>query len=571
MHLNFKKILLFFLFLFLTLSVSNIVFSKSIDEEIADIQKQINDINNAIAPLQKESTGLQTKITSAKSQITKIEKEVDTLSQKLIDKEADLEVQKLLLSERVKRYYKNSKKFNPLIIFFTNNESSSLLQQYTWYQAIINQDKNTITQYNIDIKTLNDNKTKLESEKTKLASLKKSLEDRFGFLAGEIQKAETYKNKLTQDLLNLEAQRINSLNLPTSAIGTISCVDDRTRDPGFGAGFAFYTFGIPHHIGLNQYGAYGRANAGQNYKDILNAYFNNVSIEKKSNITIKVDGYGSMSLEQYMLGIYEVPNSWPIEALKAQAVAARSYAMAFTNSGANSICTTQKCQVYKGGNKGGNWEQAVKATEGEVLIQNGQIVKAYFASTAGGYTFLTTDINWPGSNPSFIKRTRDTSGDINSFDDLFSKAYDKDSPCFYSAQGYRKEYNKSAWLKPSEVADIVNATILGQKDSSIQGHLCQPDISGGCCVKNSDGSCKYDVWGVDKVKEELKNRGTTPYTTINSTSVSWDKNTGQTNQISLSGDAGSVNFDGSTFKSYFNSRAPANIAIVGPLFNVEKR
>jgi len=570
-HLNFKKILLFFLFLFLTLSVSNIVFSKSIDEEIADIQKQINDINNAIAPLQKESTGLQTKITSAKSQITKIEKEVDTLSQKLIDKEADLEVQKLLLSERVKRYYKNSKKFNPLIIFFTNNESSSLLQQYTWYQAIINQDKNTITQYNIDIKTLNDNKTKLESEKTKLASLKKSLEDRFGFLAGEIQKAETYKNKLTQDLLNLEAQRINSLNLPTSAIGTISCVDDRTRDPGFGAGFAFYTFGIPHHIGLNQYGAYGRANAGQNYKDILNAYFNNVSIEKKSNITIKVDGYGSMSLEQYMLGIYEVPNSWPIEALKAQAVAARSYAMAFTNSGANSICTTQKCQVYKGGNKGGNWEQAVKATEGEVLIQNGQIVKAYFASTAGGYTFLTTDINWPGSNPSFIKRTRDTSGDINSFDDLFSKAYDKDSPCFYSAQGYRKEYNKSAWLKPSEVADIVNATILGQKDSSIQGHLCQPDISGGCCVKNSDGSCKYDVWGVDKVKEELKNRGTTPYTTINSTSVSWDKNTGQTNQISLSGDAGSVNFDGSTFKSYFNSRAPANIAIVGPLFNVEKR
>jgi len=569
-HLNFKKILLFFLFLFLTLSVSNIVFSKSIDEEIADIQKQINDINNAIAPLQKESTGLQSKITSAKSQITKIEKEVDNLSQKLIDKEADLEVQKLLLGERVKRYYKNSKKFNPLIIFFTNNESSSLLQQYTWYQAIINQDKNTITQYNTDIKTLNDNKTKLEGEKTKLATLKKSLESRFGFLAGEIQKAETYKNKLTQDLLNLEAQRIDSLNLPTSAFGTLSCVDDRTIDPGFGTGFAFFTFGIPHHVGLNQYGAQGRAKAGQNYKDILNAYFNNISIEKKSNITIKVDGFGSMSLEQYMLGIYEVPNDWPIEALKAQAVAARSYAMAFTNSGANSICTTQKCQVYKGGNKGGNWEQAVKATEGEVLTQNGQIVKAYFASTAGGYTYLTTDINWPGSNPSFIKRTRDTSGEINSFDDLKNKAYDKESPCFYSAQGWRTNESgkKTAWLKPSEVADIINATLLGQADSSTQKHLCQIDVSGGRCKVGNES---YEVWSSDKVKEELKNKGGTVCNTVNSTSLSFDFNNGKTTQISFICDSSSHSFDGSTFKSYFNARAPANISIVGPLFNVEKR
>jgi len=532
----------------------------SIDDDIANITKQIADLENAISPLRKESTGLQSKITSAKSQITQIEKQAVYLAQQLVEKESDLEVQKLLLSERVKRYYKNSKKFNSFMIFFSENESGSLFQQYAWYQSIISQDKDTITQYGSEIKTLSDNKTKLEAEKVKLAKIKKDLESRFGFLATEIKKAETYKAELSAKQKALEAQKLASLNLPTSvgSGGNMMCTDDRKIDPGFGAGFAFFTYGIPHHVGLNQYGAYGRANAGQNYKDILNAYFNNVSIEKKSNVTLHINMGGGRTidrpLEQYLLGIYEVPNSWPIEALKAQAVAARSYALAYTDNGAKSICTTQACQVFKDENKGGAWEQAVKATEGEVLVQGGQVVTAWFASTAGGYTYTSSDIGWKSTG--WTKNTRDTSGDVNSFEDLQNKAYDKDSPCFYAAQGYRKEYNKSAWLKPSEVADIVNSILLSQRDSSINNNLLPPDQGG---------------WSIDKVREELKSRGVTPYTNITSVSVSWDKGTGRTTQISLSGDGGSVNFDGSTFKSYFNARAPANISIVGPLFNVEKR
>lgn len=550
--------MIFILFVFSAFLITQSVFAKTIDEEIADITKQITDLENAISPLKKESTGLASKLTSAKSQITSISNQVDSLSQKLIDKESDLEVQKLLLAERVKRYYKNSKSYNSFLILFStsDNKNGSVFQQYAWYQSIISQDKNTITQYTTDITVLTDNKNKLEVEKTKLAKVKKDLESRSSFLAGEIKKAETYKAELSAKQKDLEAKKLASLNLPTSvgSGGNMMCTDDRKTDPGFGAGFAFFTFGIPHHVGLNQYGAYGRAKAGQNYKDIINAYFNNVTFEKKSNITLNVKGYGSMPIETYLLGIYEVPESWPIEALKAQVIAARSYALSYTNNGAKEICTTQACQVYKGGNKGGQWEQAVKATEGEVITQGGQVVTAWFASTAGGYTYTSSDVGWKSTG--WTKNTRDTSGDINSFEDLMNKAYDKDSPCFYAAQGYRKEYNKSAWLKPSEVADVVNSILLSQKDSSINNNLLPPDQGG---------------WSIDKVKEELKSRGVTPYNSINSASVSWDKGSGRTTQISLSGDAGSVSFDGSTFKSYFNSRAPANISIVGPLYNVEKR
>jgi len=555
-NLNKARLLLFFLFLVIFGFFSfRTVFADDLSDQINAIQKQITDLENAISPLKKESTGLQSKITSAKVQITKVEVQVTSLAKTLVDTEADLEVQKILLSERVRRYYKNTKKFNNFMVFFSNG-SSSLFQEYAWYQSIISRDKDSITNYSNQIQILTDNKAKLEIEKTKLAKIKADLETRFSFLATEIKKAETYKAELSAKQKELEAKKLASLNLPTTvgSGGNMMCTDDRKTDPGFGTGFAFFTYGIPHHVGLNQYGAYGRAKAGQNYKDIINAYFNNVTFEKKPNVTLNVKGYGSVPLETYLLGIYEVPESWPIEALKAQVIAARSYALSYTNNGANEICTTQACQVYKGGNKGGQWEQAVKATEGEVITQGGQVVTAWFASTAGGYTYTSSDVGWKSTG--WTKNTRDTSGDINSFEDLQNKAYDKDSPCFYAAQGYRKEYNKSAWLKPSEVADVVNSILLSQKDSSINNNLLPPDQGG---------------WSIDQVKNELQTRGVTPYTSISSVSVSWDKGSGRTTQVSLSGDAGSVSFDASTWKSYFNSRAPANISIVGPLYNVEKR
>ena len=595
MIFNFKKILLF-LFLFVILS-GKIIFSQSVDEcsnkelntdemnrcitEI--IPKRIAELEKSIAPLEKETVGLKSKITSAKSQISNIEKQVVSLGQKLAKKETELKKQTTLMGERVKRYYINSKKFNPLLIFLANKEGTSLLQQYTWYQAIISQDKNTITGYTSDITTLNSDKINLELQKNKLASLKLNLENRFGFLAGEIKKAEVYKAELNQNLLKLlEAERIKSLNLPTSAgSGGIFCVDDRTIDPGFGAGFAFYTFGIPHHVGLNQYGALGRAKAGQSAEDIIRAYYQNIEISGgKEGESIKVNGtneFGqnfsneTMNIEEYLKHIYEMPTSWPEAALQAQAMAARSYALrVYSEKGY--LYPSQKDQVIKKELNNDRWISAVNATKGKVIISDGKPIKAWFASTAGGYTFTSGDV-W-GGQTSWTKRLRDTNGDINSFEDLFNKAYDKDSKCFYAAQGYRKEYNKSAWLKPSEVADIVNTILLGQKDSSTLVYLCQPDVSGGRCkVKQSDGTYKYyDVWDVEKVKTELRNRGITPFNSISSASITdWNKNEGRVNKISLSGDVGSVNFDGSDFKTYFNSRAPANIAIVGPLFNIEKR
>ena len=157
---------------------------------------------------------------------------------------------------------------------------------------------------------------------------------------------------------------------------------------------------------------------------------------------------------------------------------------------------------------------------------------------------------------------RDTTGDVGSFQDLKDKSYDKESPCFYAAQGFRNEYARSAWLKPGEVADVVNVILLTRRDSGTREHLYQPDRP------NPAGT---DTWNPDRVRQELQGRGATPFNSIFYISIDWDKNEGRTTSITLTGDGGSQSFNGSEFKDFFNLRAPANIQIVGPLYNIERR
>ncbi len=561
------------IFLFVLLyPVTYKLFPASADE-IEDLQKQIDQLSKAKELSANATKPLEGQLDSLERQLAQIQSSIDYISKNISEKQKDLDLreeklalQQALLEKRVKMYYIRSYLAEPLIIILSSINSGDLFRELSYRQSVTKEDKYVITSVTEEIVDLLTEKAKLEQDKVRLALLQDQVDKSAQFLGGEIKKAKAYQADLVKQIAQLSArqqqiisQRQASLNLPTSlGAGPLFCTDDRKLDPGFRPAFAFFTFGIPHRVGMNQYGALGRAQAGQNHEDILRAYFNDFSFETRPNINISVQGFGSMPLENYLLGIYEMPESWPLEALKAQAIAARSYALSYTQNGSKEICTTQSCQVYKGGNKGGNWEQAVKLTEGKTLISGGSPVSAWYSSTDGGYTFSASDVGWSGR--SFTKRTRDTNGDISSFSDLFAKAYDKDSPCFYSAQGFRSQYAKSAWLKSEEAADIVNVIMLIKRDSGTGIHLYQPD------KPNPEGT---DTWNFDKVKQELKSRGGTPFNSVSSVSVSADFGSGMTGSITISGDGGSQTFNGSEFKNFFNLRAPANIQIVGPLFNVE--
>lgn len=546
-------------------------------DEIDDISSQLDKLKHDLTESQKATTPLETDVARLKKQLDAIKSRIIFIEKEVVKKqravdvgESALSYQKTLFNERTKMYYINSlKSSDALITLFTSPHLPSSVNNFFYQKKLVDQDKETIIKLVLRIKDLEEKKRSLESEKTRLAVVKTEVDTQSHFLEDEISKAKKYQSELSSKIASLSARqqqliaaKLSSLNLPTSlGAGPLYCVDDRTIDPGFSPAFAFFTFGIPHRVGMNQYGALGRAQAGQSYQDILRAYYDGINFEKRDkNIRIKVQGAGEMGLDEYMLGIYEIPESWPLEALKAQAVAARSYALAYTNNGQNEICTTQSCQVWKSDKKTGNWAQAVSQTEGEVMTRDGQVITAWYASTSGGYTFTSSDVGW-NSRP-WTKRVRDASGDIGSFADLFDRAYDKSSPCFYSAQGYRKEYAKSAWLKSEEVADIVNIILLTRKDSGTREHLYQTDKS------NPAGT---DTWDKDRVKQKLRNRGGNPYSSVSNINIDWDKGLGKTNSITISGDAGNTTLDGTEFKSFFNLRAPANIQIVGPLYTVEKK
>jgi SpoIID/LytB domain protein len=551
-----------------------------ISNELEGLKKTFNDLNKANNTNQAELNNLNKQLQNIKGKILFLENEIEKKQTQLVEGEKVFEYQRSLLNARAKSYYKNAGKnsFSFLHLLLSDNLSVSL-QNFFYQKTLVDEDRRAIEKITLYVKDVQDKKSSLENESKKLAAIKTDVDKQSTFLTGEVAKAKKYLGELQSKIASLTAQqqaiiaaRQAGLNLPRSAGASLGgCVDDRNVDPGFGNAYAFFSYGSVHRVGMNQFGAYGRARAGQNYETILNAYYNNIKLECRNfqNNNIKVQGYGEKNIYDYLKGIGEMPSGWGDsggqEALKAQVVAAASFAYAYTGGGNNEICTTQDCQVYTGGNKGGKWEEAVqdiknKCGDGvQVMVSNdtGEIIKAWYASTHGGYEWTSGEI-WGGNKP-WTKHMQDTMSGANSFSELNERAWDRESPWFYCDWGSRAEYNKTAWLKGEEVADIVNAILLVRADSSTSSHVGQPDKPTG------------DTWNQDRVRSELKSRGVAPFNSISSVSVNADIGYGKTNGVTVQGDAGSQSFDGKEFKDFFNVRAPANIQIVGPLYNVEKR
>jgi stage II sporulation protein D len=109
-----------------------------------------------------------------------------------------------------------------------------------------------------------------------------------------------------------------------------------------------------------------------------------------------------VGLEAYLYGVVprEVPFDWLPEALKAQAVVARSYALAVRKIGGTyDLFDDTRSQVYGGieAEKPSS-TAAVDATAGQVLTYAGRVATTYFFSTSGGRTASIADV-WPGSPP----------------------------------------------------------------------------------------------------------------------------------------------------------------------------
>ncbi len=529
--------------------------------------RQIQTLLDALGPAQEknkaELASYRKQLASIQTKLAALDKNLKATEKEIHQREIDQGVQEELLSARIREMYKRNREFSYLTILFSSRSIEDFSHGLALRTVTAKQDWQIINTTSEKILSLKKDKETLKKSQESLAALQAQVNKQEKFLAGEVKKTEGFFEQARERQAELLALKEGGFS---TSIGDVPPADDPASrpdyNPGFSPAFAAFSFGYPHFQGLSQYGAFGRAKSGQSAEDILHAYYGGgIEIKKdySTGINIRVQGYGTVDIETYTKRIYEMPGSWGdsggFEALKAQAVAARSYALASTNNGANSICATEKCQVYKPANKGGKWDEAVNATRGWVLMAGGKPFLAKYAASSGGYQ---NSYSYNGySTPSFWDTTSewthwaDGAWEVKAGSPWFYKSW-------YKTRSGQSCGRKDPWLTQEEFADIVNAAIIYANNGDTSGIFPLDH-----CLFNQVG------WSKDKMAAEADKYGGR-VTSISSVQIVHSKD-GYTKSVVLGTNRGEVPLTGSVFYKVFDLRAPGAISLKSTLFNIMKK
>jgi len=143
----------------------------------------------------------------------------------------------------------------------------------------------------------------------------------------------------------------------------------------------------------------------------------NIAIVRAAKVGARLEVTNSLRLgDEYLYGVSEVPSLWPAEALKAQAIASRTYALfrvaTYRPSCDCNMYASHSDQVFVGNAKiaepktGALWKAAVDSTAGIAMLSNGKYFPAYFFSSSAGVT--ETAFNAFGTATPFAQSVVDT-------------------------------------------------------------------------------------------------------------------------------------------------------------------
>jgi SpoIID/LytB domain protein len=308
--------------------------------------------------------------------------------------------------------------------------------------------------------------------------------------------------------------------------------------------------GFGHGVGLSQYGAYGFAQQGRSYKQILDHYYRQTKVGKAGGKSVRVllgsgqgsvgftgahtacgkrvnpkrdyvlsggrsgielssggdqlvgcgkegsasgpsgiqiEGFGryrgklvarsdgggllvinQLGLEDYVKGVVanEVPSSWPKQALRAQAVVARSYGLATERGGSFDHYADTRSQVYGGrASETGRTNKAVKATRRQVVKYGGDPAVTYYFSTSGGQT-ENSEFGFSGGNPiPYLKSVKDPFDDISPVHTWTVRFSDSEMEDELDGL-FKGELQRIEVLKRGRSPRIVRARVVGSNGSS---------------------------------------------------------------------------------------------------------
>lgn len=255
------------------------------------------------------------------------------------------------------------------------------------------------------------------------------------------------------------------------------------NDQPVGDTITFIGSGTEHGLGMSQYGAKGYAQRGMNYRDIITYYYTGAQITTVGdNPSVNVGG----DMETYLVGVVEAEmnSNWPMEALKAQAVAARSYA--YINR--TRLDNTPRTQAWVGSSlQTENARRAVRETRGQVVTFQGQVVPAYFHSTSGGWTENNENV-WGGSPLPWLRGV--------------ASPYETDSPHWewrsrsYSRQQFQDILNKD---DRTSVGQLQSIKIVGR---GVSGRVTAVELVGSNGKKVVSGPRFKALFNVNSSADE---------------------------------------------------------------------
>lgn len=580
---NFCKIWVFLLTILGLLSIGNVYAETDYDELIEEKEEEkeakeekLKESEQLEYTYLQEGLSLSEKIKAVENDVAGVEDAVSEsenkqkrLQKELKQKKEDLKTKQENFQEESQDLYKLSQ-ISVVQMILSSDGLASIGYQVNMYRFRISRLIQQLEDIEMEMKNISAKSDELSKEiedldaqiselgtnKEFLLNQKKAYEIRAAEEAAKQQQLVGQIENITEEQQQLIKEKMEATE-ESGTVGEYGHVEVDVPAAPFDNAFAVASIGYPHRVGLNQYGAYGRSKAGQSYGQILNAYYN-ADLSQDSNLMDKiyVEGHGELDFEEeYMMGIAEMPTYWAdsggFEALKAQAIASRSYAVSVTRNGQYPICASQSCQVFNPdkvtSSQAEQWHKAVEETQGEVLKYNNSVISAYYASTAGGYTRLTSDfdVGWGSSAPGYLKRVVDKDDSGKAFD---GPEYGN-SPWYYKF--WYAQSDVHPWLTQEEMTDLLNAALLSE---SYNQYLSHPDHGG---------------WNYDKVRSELEKQGISPINDVSSVTPV-NNNSGYTQTLTVVTSEGTRSVDGVRFGQVFKLRSRGYLALWSSLYDVKE-
>ena len=225
----------------------------------------------------------------------------------------------------------------------------------------------------------------------------------------------------------------------------------------------------------------------------------------RGSMRLRVTGSGGLQavnvvpLDTYLRGVVaaEMPASWHLEAVKTQAVAARTYAWPrLGGSGTFDILPTAGHQVYRGVlSEHPRSDAAIAQTAGLVLLHNGRVITAYFHASSGGHTehsefVWPTNSGNPGTKLAYIRGKPDVDANGVAYDSSYGKfAYQ--SASFTMAQ-------LSTIMSKNSATDVGQITSL-TFDRGVSGRVYRVTLVGTKGTKTVKGGTFKNTYNSNRL------------------------------------------------------------------------